>query len=118
MRSQRFREDRTRVERETGEELGESTDVFFTRPLDPTLAIGGRRLRSILSSIQRDVDAGGIARVRQILASPRELYRIEVERVDMAYQRTTVMGREALILLLEEMPQKLIEERFIFREAS
>ena len=100
------------------DELGEATDVYLTEPLDPALAIGGRRLRSILASIARDVDAGGTARVRQILASPRELYRIEVERADMAYQRTTVMGREALTLLLEEMPQRLLEERFVFRAAS
>ena len=55
-----------------------------------------RRVRRILASIQRDVDEGGTARVRQILRNPQELYRIEVERPDMSYLRTTVLGRDAL----------------------
>ena len=74
-----------------------------------------RRVRRILESIQRDVDAGGTALVRQILAVPQELYRIEVERPDMSYLRTTVLGREALTALLEETPEALLRERFIFR---
>ena len=74
-----------------------------------------RRLRRILSSIQRDVDEGGTARVRQILSGPRELYRVEVERPDMAYLRTTVMGAEALALLIELTPEELLRDRFIFR---
>jgi hypothetical protein len=74
-----------------------------------------RRLRRILSSIQRDVDEGGTARVRQITGGPRELYRVEVERPDMSYLRTTVMEADALALLLEETPEELLRERFIFR---
>jgi len=74
-----------------------------------------RRVRRILASIQRDVDAGGTALVRQILALPRELYRIEVERPDMSYLRTTVLDREALTALLEETPESLLRERFVFR---
>jgi hypothetical protein len=79
---------------------------------------GQRRVRRILASIQKDVDEGGTARVRQILRSPQELYRIEVERPDMSYLRTTVLGREALTALLEETPENLIRERFIFRAPS
>lgn len=74
-----------------------------------------RRLRRILSSIQRDVDEGGTARVRQILSGPRELYRVEVERPDMAYLRTTVMGADALAMLIEQTPEELLRDRFIFR---
>jgi hypothetical protein len=74
-----------------------------------------RRMRRILASIARDVDEGGTARVRQILRVPHELYRIEVERPDMSYVRTTVLGREALTVLLEETPENLLRERFIFR---
>ena len=65
-----------------------------------------RRVRRILASIQKDVDEGGTARVRQILRSPQELYRIEVERPDMSYLRTTVLGRDALTALLEETPEE------------
>ncbi len=77
-----------------------------------------RRVRRILASIQKDVDEGGTARVRQILRTPQELYRIEVERPDMSYLRTTVLGREALTALLEETPENLIRERFIFRSPA
>jgi len=75
----------------------------------------GSRLRRILTSILHDVDAGGTARVRQITSAPFALYRIEVERPDMAYVRTTVMGDEALTALLEETSEDLLRERFIFR---
>ena len=74
-----------------------------------------RRLRRILTSIARDVDEGGTARVRQILGGPRELYRVEVERPDMAYLRTTVMGADALAMLIEQTPEELLRARFIFR---
>src|SRR5262245_33135608 len=77
-----------------------------------------RRVRRILASIQRDVDEGGTARVRQIVRGPQELYRIEVERPDMSYLRTTVLGREALTALLEDTPESVLRERFIFRSPA
>jgi len=73
-----------------------------------------RRVRAILSSIQQDVFDGGRARVRQILQSPRELFRVEVEREEMSYQRTTILDRDALEALIEETPEQLVEERFSF----
>ncbi len=73
-----------------------------------------RRVRAILMSIQRDLFDGGTARVRQILSSPRELYRVEVEREEMSYQRTTILDRDALEALIEETPEALVEERFSF----
>ena len=83
---------------------------------DPASCLaGGRRARRILSSIQRDVDEGGTARVRQIASGSMEIFRIEVERPDMAYVRTTLMGREALAALLEETPEDVLRERFVFR---
>jgi len=82
---------------------------------DPMAGLCGHRVRRILESIQRDVGAGGTARVRQILCSPRELFRIELEIPDMAYQRTTVLDRDALEVLLEETPEDIIRARFIFR---
>lgn len=81
--------------------------------LDPW-AGAQRRVRAILNSIQQDLFAGGTARVRQILVSPRELYRVEVEREEWAYQRTTILDREALEALIEETPEQLVEERFSF----
>ena len=55
-----------------------------------------RRIRRILTSIQNDVSEGGRAYVRQILRGPLELYRIELERPDMSYQRTTILDREGV----------------------
>ncbi|MBW2281936.1 MAG: hypothetical protein JRG82_14445 [Deltaproteobacteria bacterium] len=81
--------------------------------LDPWVG-AQRRVRAILTSIQRDLFDGGTARVRQILVSPRELYRVEVEREDMSYTRTTILDRDALEALLEETPEAMVEERFSF----
>lgn len=77
-----------------------------------------RRIRRILSSIQRDVDEGGRASVRQILRGPLELYRIELERPDMSYQRTTIVDRATLELLLEETPEDTLRASFHFARPS
>lgn len=76
-------------------------------------SLGERRVRGILESIQRDLDEGGTARVRQILNGPRELYRIELERPDMSYQRTTILDRETLTRLLEETPEGVLRQALI-----
>ena len=73
-----------------------------------------RRVRAILESIQKDLFDGGKARVRQIVSSPRELYRVEVEREDMSYQRTTILDRDALEALIDETPEALVEASFSF----
>ncbi len=75
---------------------------------------GQRRVRAILHSIQQDVFEGATARVRQILSSPHELYRVEVEREEWSYLRTTILDRDALEALIEETPEQLVEERFSF----
>jgi hypothetical protein len=73
------------------------------------------RIRRILDSIQADLGQGGTARVRQILKDPRELYRIELELPDMAYQRTTILDREALIALLEHADENALRHRLTIR---
>ncbi|MEE9282038.1 MAG: hypothetical protein V3V67_17870 [Myxococcota bacterium] len=73
-----------------------------------------RRIRRIISSIQRDVDEGGRAYVRQILRGPLELYRIELERPEMSYQRTTIVDRATLELLLEQTPEETVRASFSF----
>jgi hypothetical protein len=74
-----------------------------------------RRVRAIIASIQEDVGLGGTATVRMIIDGPEELFRIEVDLPEMAYQRTTILTRDALETLLEETPEQLLEERFTFR---
>ncbi len=82
--------------------------------LDP-ISRRQRRVRGIIDSIQQDLDSGGTARVRQILVGPRELYRLELELPDMAYQRTTILDRDTLTNLLETMPEHSLRDQFIFR---
>lgn len=85
--------------------------------LDPDVR-RARRLRRILDSIQADLDGGGTASIRLILRGPRELYRIELERKDLAYQRITILDRDALTQLLEATTEASLRERVIFRSAS
>ncbi len=82
--------------------------------VDPTTR-RARRIRNILSSIQQDLDQGGTASVRQILRGPVELYRLELELPELAYQRTTILDRETLTTLLERTPEQALRERFTFR---
>jgi hypothetical protein len=82
--------------------------------LEPDLR-QARRIRRILASIQADIDNGGTARVRQILRGPRELYRIELELPELAYQRTTILDRDTLTALLEQTPEQALRQQFVFR---
>ena len=52
--------------------------------------------------------------MRRILASPRELYRLELERPDFAYERTTILDAEALEELLMLLPRETVERSFLF----
>lgn len=87
----------------------------FAPVRDPLDTPAGRRVRRILSSIRRDVDEGSRVRIRQILRSPRELYRIELELPEMSYERTTIVDADTLETLIEETPEHLVRERFVFR---
>jgi hypothetical protein len=82
--------------------------------LDPNVR-RARRIGRILASIQDDLHQGGTAHVRQILRGPVELYRIELELPELAYQRTTILDRETLTALLEQTPDQDLRERFTFR---
>ena len=84
---------------------------------DP-LGFTTRRVGRILASISSDIDEGGQASVRQILRAPRELYRVEVERPDLAYLRTTILDRETLVALLEQADEQAIRDRFTIRSGS
>ena len=63
-----------------------------------------RRAQRIVESLSEEIREGGEAvtlRVRRIFSSPREVFRLELDRPDIGYQRTTLLGREALESLLE-----------------
>jgi hypothetical protein len=63
-----------------------------------------RRTQRIVDSICDEIRGGGdrsTLRIRRVFAAPREIFRIELDRPDLGYQRTTLLGREALEALLE-----------------
>ncbi len=91
--------------------VNQRRDLAF---LDPARA-RARRVERILASIRQDIDNGGTASVRQIMRSPRELYRIELELPEMAYQRITILDREALQSLLECAEESALRTRITFR---
>jgi len=63
-----------------------------------------RRTQRIVESLCEEIRAGGeeiSLRVRRVFSTPREIFRVEVDRPELGYQRTTLLGREALESLLE-----------------
>src|SRR5258705_13164831 len=68
------------------------------------VALAERRTRRIVDSISDEVRDGGersSLRIRRVFETPREIFRVELDRPDLGYQRTTLLGREALEELLE-----------------
>ena len=68
------------------------------------LARSDYRVSRILASLRNEILEGascGHLRIRQVFASPREVYRLELELPELGYQRTTFLEREALEELLE-----------------
>ena len=63
-----------------------------------------RRTQRIVDSISDELRGGGersTLRIRRVFVAPREVFRVELDRPDLGYQRTTLLGREALEALLE-----------------
>lgn len=74
----------------------------FDALLDPRVR-GARRVRRIVDSLRTQiVDGGGEIglRIRRVFTTPREIFRVELERPELGYQRTTLLDREALEELL------------------
>jgi hypothetical protein len=77
---------------------------------DP-LAATGTRLRRIVDSLCCEILEGENLRVRQIFAPPRAIYRIELDKPEMSYQRTTLLDEDALeeILEIDEVRSRVAE---------
>ncbi|MFQ5699522.1 MAG: hypothetical protein ACE5IL_14715 [Myxococcota bacterium] len=84
------------------------------RMLDPRIQ-RENRVRRIIDSIQSDLGEGGTARIRRILSTPRAVYRLELERPDLAYERTTILDEETLVALLERADSAELWDRFTIR---
>ena len=68
-------------------------------PLDP-LSYGGR-CQKIVDSLCNEILEGENLRIRRIFEQPRAIYRIELDRPEMSYQRTTLLDEDTLEELLE-----------------
>jgi hypothetical protein len=74
----------------------------FDAFLDPRLR-GAHRVRRIVESLREQIVDGGHEtglRIRRVFTTPREIFRVELERPELGYQRTTLLDREALEELL------------------
>jgi hypothetical protein len=60
-----------------------------------------RRVRRILDSLRNEIVEGGEVRIRRVIQSPREIFRLELEMPALGYQRVTLLDRESLEQLLE-----------------
>jgi hypothetical protein len=70
--------------------------------MDP-LALCDDRSDRIVNSLRTQILEGDdeqSLRIRQIFNDPKEIYRVEIERPDQGYQRTTLLDRDALEELL------------------
>ena len=75
----------------------------YEAQLHPALR-SARRVQRILDSLRLELagDGGcGRVRVRRILSEPVEVFRLELERPELSYQRVTLLDRDCLEELLE-----------------
>ena len=76
-------------------------------PLDALLArvsATEHRVHRIVDSLRDEILAAGESttlRVRRVFSTPREIFRLEIERPEFGYLRTTLLDRDALEALLE-----------------
>ncbi len=67
---------------------------------DP-LEFAGRRGQKLVDSLCAEILEGENLRIRRIFEQPRAIYRIELDKPDMSYQRTTLLDEDTLEELLE-----------------
>jgi len=60
-----------------------------------------RRVSRILDSLRNEIVEGGEVRIRRVIQTPREIFRLELEMPALGYQRVTLLDRESLEQLLE-----------------
>jgi hypothetical protein len=80
-----------------------SRNRSFETHLDPSLR-SQRRVQRIVTSLQNEIVGGGGGerlRIRRVIKDPREIFRLELDVPELGYQRTTLLDREALELLLQ-----------------
>ena len=72
----------------------------FESVLPPAVRAEGR-VQRLIDSLRTQILAGGEGlRIRRVFATPREVYRLELQVPELDYQRITLLDRDALEELL------------------
>jgi hypothetical protein len=82
--------------------------------MDP-LTLCDDRSDRIVNSLRTQILEGDdeqSLRIRQIFNDPKEIYRVEIERPDQSYQRTTLLDRDALedLLATDDIRARVLDE--------
>lgn len=82
--------------------------------MDP-LALCGDRSDRIVNSLRTQIlegDGEQSLRIRQIFNDPKEIYRVEIQRPDQGYQRTTLLDRDALedLLATDDIRSRVLDQ--------
>jgi hypothetical protein len=81
--------------------------------MDP-LALCDDRSDRIVDSLRSQIlesDVEQSLRIRQVFENPRAIYRVEIDRPDQGYLRTTLLDRDALeeLLATDDVRQRVLE---------
>ncbi|MAG34415.1 MAG: hypothetical protein CL908_26370 [Deltaproteobacteria bacterium] len=81
--------------------------------LDP-VALCDDRSDRIVDSLRTQILEGEghqSLRIRQIFDDPKEVFRVEIDRPDQGYQRTTLLDRDALedLLATDDVRERVLE---------
>jgi hypothetical protein len=82
--------------------------------MDPHALCDDRSDR-ILNSLRMQILEGDVAqslRIRQVFEDPKALYRVEIERPEQGYQRTTLLDRDALeeLLATDDIRKRVLDQ--------
>lgn len=82
--------------------------------MDP-IALCDDRSDRIVNSLRTQIlegDEEQSLRIRQIFNDPKEIYRVEIERPDQGYQRTTLLDRDALedLLATDDIRDRVLDQ--------
>ncbi len=81
--------------------------------MDP-LSLSGDRSNRIVNSLRSQIlemDVDQSLRIRQIFENPREIYRVEIDRPEQGYLRTTLLDRDALedLLATDDVRERVLD---------
>ena len=81
--------------------------------MDP-LSLSDDRSNRIINSLRHQIlelNVDQSLRIRQIFENPREIYRVEIDRPEQGYLRTTLLDRDALedLLATDDVRERVLD---------